>query len=200
MARIHTIQKSAKEHTCGRCATVLPKGSPYQKAAPGFRARDLIRCMSCGFRQSELTTSKLSEVYAAQEDLQANIDSWDPTEAEDAGDLETALQEAAERAREVAQEYTDANDGWTQNGASDNEQFTEKAETIEAWAEELENAYFEDKPDKPEQEDFEVEEIEDKDHAAEAYAEAIEAWTEEVEGWGIEARQAAQDACDALAV
>lgn len=190
MARIHTIQRSAKEHTCGRCATVLPKGSAYQKAAPGFRARDLIRCMSCGFRQSELTTSKLSEVYAAQEDLQANIDSWDPTEAEDAGDLEAALQEAAERARAVAEEYTDANDGWTQNGASDNEQFIEKAEAIDAWADELEAAYFEDKPDP---EDSEVEEIEDKDHAEAAHAEAVE-------GWGIEARQAAQDACDALAV
>lgn len=144
MARVTTVTKSMKDLVCGRCGEALPKGGAYRWAKPGFRTRTrLIRCTKpeCSFRQSELTTSKLSEVYAAQEDALDEIEA-----AEDVEGLESALTDAADRAREVAQEYRDAAEAMGDAGA----EMEERADELDSWADELEAVQFDDPP--PEEE------------------------------------------------
>ena len=88
----------------------------------------------CAFRQSELTTSKMSEVYAAQEDASDEI-----PEATCVEDLRAIAANYAERVREVAQEYADAADAM--GGAG--EEMQERADELENHADEVENIEFE---------------------------------------------------------
>lgn len=172
MARVTTVQKSMKAQVCGRCHTELPKGSAYRHATPGFRGTKLIRCLGpdCRFRQSELTTSKMAEVYAAQEDAFDNIDTWDGV---DTDELESILQDAADRARDVAQEYADAADAMGDAGA----EMQERADEIEAWADALVDVEWPD--------DSEL---------------GVDSDPEDTEAWADDCRQAAQDALDELAI
>ncbi len=160
MARVTTVQKSMKELTCGRCRTVLPKGSAYRWAKPGFRSRTrLIRCMAsaCSFWSSELTTSKLAEVYAAQEDALEAIDG-----AETIEDLEGILTDAAERAQAVAEEYREAAEAMGEAGY----EMEERADEIDGWADTLTDVQFEELP--------EVDEVDEEAEQAEALGEALD--------------------------
>lgn len=188
MARVTTVTKSRTDQgTCGRCGAPLPAGTGYRWAQPGFRGRKLVRCTSstCYFRQSELTTSHLSTVYAAQEDLQEAIDAWD---GEDVDDLKSALDDAAEAAQEGYDAYDEANSEWESTSGAENEEWVERRDSIETWQEALRDVDFEDKPE-PEEPDEDV-------GADEAKAEHEEA----IENWVDECRQKAQDACDELEV
>src|SRR5690606_24453265 len=82
----------------------------------------------CTFRQSELTTSKMAGVYAAQEDAADSI-----AQAETIEDLKFIAEETAERIREVAQEYADAADAM--GGAG--EEMWERADLLESAADEI---------------------------------------------------------------
>lgn len=145
MARVTTVNKSMKDQTCGRCGKPIPKGSTYRWAKPGFRSRTrLIRCTECPFRQSELTTSNLAGLYAAQEALYDAKDAWDEGAPTDTDDLVAAIDDAVSSAQEVADLYQEANDAWEQNSGSVNDEFTEKIEAIEAWIGELEAVEFEE--------------------------------------------------------
>ncbi len=149
MARVTTVQKSLKDQVCGRCQAALPKGSAYQWAKPGFRSRTrLIRCLACPFRQSELTTSKLAEVYAAQEDALEEVNVAEDTEA-----MESALSDAADRVREVAEEYREAAEAMGDAGA----EMEERADQLEEYADALGDVQFEDAPEEdPEEDDSSV--------------------------------------------
>lgn len=176
MARVIEVNKSMKPLTCGRCQADLPKGSAYRHATPGFRGTRLVRCMEfdCRFRQSELTTSKMVDVYAAQEDATDAVEGWAGSEGTD--ELESILQECADRAREVAQEYADAADAMGEAGA----EMQERADEIESWCDALECVEWPDleEDDEPPTEDSE----------------------ETLNDWVDECRQAAQDAIDELAI
>lgn len=89
-------------------------------------------------RASQLTQSdKLSRVYAADEALQDAIGAASSPE-----DLVSALNDAAEVAREVAEEYTESADNIEQSFSSSPtaDDCREKAGELEGWADELEEA------------------------------------------------------------
>lgn len=148
MARVHTIDKSRKSPgECGHCRKVIPAGEGYRYAQPGYRnRRKLIRCMApaCHFRQSELTNSKMSTVYAATENAEDTINGWD---GEDADDIAEALRECAGEINDVASEYGDA----AQAMGSAGDEMQEKADELESWAGDIESA-ADSLPDKPEPE------------------------------------------------
>lgn len=179
MARVTTVQKSMKDLVCGRCGGAIPRGSAYRWAKPGFRSRTrLVRCpgAGCSFRTSELTTSKLSEVYAAQEDALIEVDG-----AESVDDLESILTDAADRARDVAQEYRDAAEAMGEAGT----EMEERADQIEEWADSLGDVSFEDAP--------EGEEEDGEEDDTNSHAEALD-------GWLQEQRQMAREALEDLPV
>ena len=109
MARVHRVERSAKEHVCGRGGHVIPKGDPYLHASPGFRRRrPLIRCIQHPFRPSELTTSAASEPMAAVEAFEdaasAGFDSF--------ADLVSAWDELKSAAEEYLQAREEALEAW----------------------------------------------------------------------------------------
>ena len=67
MARVTRVDKSRKEHTCGRGGHVIPIGDPYLWAKPGFRGTPRYRCLCHPFRRSELTVTLAAEPLAAVE-------------------------------------------------------------------------------------------------------------------------------------
>lgn len=162
--KITTVKHSLTELTCGKCSDkirasrdekqrVLNKRTGKKEwkevrvLGDGYRwikfnrGPKKIRCMKpeCAFRASDMTTSdKLSRVYAAQETAQDVVDSWD---GEDIETLREALQTAAEEIREVASEYNESADNMEQafpNGSPTIDDCREKAESLESWADELE--------------------------------------------------------------
>lgn len=190
MARVTTVNKSMKDQACGRCGTELPKGSAYRWAKPGFRSHTrMIRCtdLACAFRQSELTTSKLAGVYAAQEDANDRLDGWDGAGL---GELQSLLDDAAAAAGEVAEEYRDASQNWGDNG---NEEWDGYADEIESWISELESVDLNEFDA-----DAVKEEVEAEDHGgAEEMGQAFE---EKRQEWADEQIQLTRDAVDSLAV
>lgn len=140
MPRINVVTKALKDQgNCGRCHTPLPAGSGYRHTKVGFRGPKIVRCLSseCSFRPSELTDSKLSEAYAAQEDAQDALGTW----SGDKDDLRSILDECAERIRGVAEEYRDASQNW---GDSGNEEWDARADALEAAADSLDEVDLDD--------------------------------------------------------
>lgn len=144
MARVSTVDKARKaQGQCGRCGKEIGVGDGYRHASPGFRGPKLIRCLgpSCYFRQSELTTSKLAQVYAAQESadeaLDALGDDWTETD-----DVQSILEDVASEVRTVAEEYAEAADAMGDAG----EENQERADELEGFADTLEGVNFDDPP------------------------------------------------------
>ena len=135
-ARITTITKSVKPGVCEKCRTELPPGSAYRHFKVGFRSRyKHVRCMeaACTPRPSELESSKLSEVYAAQEDAEDQLDELDAdATADEITEVVTALGEAIQA---VADEYEEASTD--DNGTVFNTTAEERAETLSSAADEL---------------------------------------------------------------
>lgn len=131
MPRINRIQKSMKpQGTCRRCGKQIEKGQPYSYIK--FRYGGKVKhCGACAWRQSELTQSKMSGAYAAQEAAEDAITAWDPADGLDA--LQSDLDSAADDAEAVAEEYRDSADNWEQE-TSLTEEWREKADAIEEWA------------------------------------------------------------------
>jgi hypothetical protein len=114
-SKMHYIKTSQSDITCTKCGDVVPKGSPYCYFKPGFRGRAKVRrCMKpeCHPTRSERNTSKMGEVYAAQEDAETTIRSltWSDEASfdEQVNDIEEALNAVAEQADATAEEYDEA--------------------------------------------------------------------------------------------
>lgn len=109
MAQIHTVMKARKlQGACGRCGAPIVKGDGYQWVKLNRWAGRMVRCATCAFRPSELTSNdKLAAIYAAREDAEA------ATAAYAAGDLTgegvaEALEATGEAVREQAQAFEEA--------------------------------------------------------------------------------------------
>ncbi len=144
MARVTTVERARKAPgRCGKCGDEIGVGDAYSHASPGFRGPKLVRCSkpACRFRPSDLTTSNMAEVYAAQEvahdDLDGLGDDWETVD-----DVQQILQTCADEARGVAEQYTEAADAMGAAG----EEHQEKADAIESWCDDLENTTFDDPP------------------------------------------------------
>lgn len=177
MARIEYVKAARKDQDpCGRCGAEIKKGDPYKHASPGFRGPKLVRCDNCTFRQSELTTSLLAGIYAAQEqahdDLDGLSDDWTTTE-----DVDTILQTCASEAEDVQGQYEEAAEAMGAAG----EEHQEKADLIESWASDLTDVTFDDPPEWPAGEEPGEEELESewenwREGVIEAAREAIDAF------------------------
>jgi hypothetical protein len=142
MARVYT-QKTRKERTCGRCRDTIKPGETYRSAAPGWRGSTLIRCSkaTCYFRQSELTTSNMSGVYAAQENAEdeingISIDENERGETVFKDDLDSILEACAEGITEAAELYRDASSNWA-GGERPNDEWDEIADQLDDAADEV---------------------------------------------------------------
>lgn len=134
--RVNEVEKSLKDQgECGRCHDALPKGCAYRWIKGRYSARK-VRCMKpeCRFRQSEMTESKMSGVYAAQENAEEALNAWSNDDGLDA--LQSLCSDMAESLREVSGEYAEAAEAM--GGAG--EEMQQKADDLESWADEVESA------------------------------------------------------------
>lgn len=90
----------------------IRKGDKYLSFAPGFRAPLRVRCMQHPPRPSELDSSLMSQVLAAQEDAIANLAAIDLSQ--DPDDTKQAVNDEIENVRsaveDVVQAYNDADE------------------------------------------------------------------------------------------
>lgn len=126
MPRVNHVKRSRKERRCCGCGTTIAVGDPYKwiKFRYGGR-RD--KCGKCGFRSSELTQSKLSNVYAAQEEVEDYLAGWDG----DMDDLRSTIESAVEQIREVKDEYEEAAEAMGEAGQYGESR--ERADELESW-------------------------------------------------------------------
>lgn len=139
MARVHRVDNSRKEHTCGRGGHTIPKGEGYYHASPGFRGRKLIRCFGHPFRQSELTTSLRSEPLAALEAFEDAMDAIDTSDETALEELDAAVEEFKSEVESYRDQRQEALDQW-ENG---NDQLQELLDTAEEAASEAEGIVIE---------------------------------------------------------
>lgn len=178
IARVHTVEKSRKDQgKCGKCGKELPAGTGYRYWKPYFRSNyKAVRCLDAACRpaNSELESSKVSTIYAAQEAFEANVGDLSTKD-----DIEAAVQEVADAVTEVKDEYDDALSSWEYG----NEGLQEKVDHYESQAYELDGWQFDgaddwelcDEHDEAEadREDEAVEACEDCQHNKEEWLEEI---------------------------
>lgn len=170
MARAHKVNSSRKPHTCGRGGHAIPTPEGYYWAAPGYHAPKQYRCLSHPFRESELTASLVSMVYAAREALEDEVNNATTHEELEQG-WETFKGEL-ESYRDQRQEALDA---W-EYGNSTLEEFVNDAEEALSEAE-----------------GFQVEE-----YSGELTGDAADGEDEEYEAWLDEQREAVMEAAQGL--
>lgn len=142
IARIYTTKGPVRKDglTCGKCGTPIVKGVDRRRTfAVGFRGWEQTRCMAtaCTPARSELESSAVSSVYAAQDGID-----YDALQSMD--DFTNARDEVADAAEEVADEY-EASEMYEVN-----EMLRERAEMLRSAADELRN--WEPEDDEPEEE------------------------------------------------
>lgn len=164
------------ERCCARCGDDIEVGQRIYKW--GFRyGGPRYQHVGCGpVRPSQLTQSKLSAVYAAQESAEDQLDLIDSAHFETSpGDLEGVLEpivsEVAEAVREVEQEYRDAAEAMGDAGAENEE----RADELDGWADDLESFSLDaDEPDRDDtQFDPHAHDPDEDFNPADAWAEAI---------------------------
>lgn len=130
---IYTTRKrrDGSNYTCSKCHKDILQGQKRYEWS--FRYGGTYRRhVDCGYpRQSELTQSKMAEVYSATEDLEDQLQGNDWV----LEDAENYVQEAAEAIREVANEYEEAAQNF--GNAGENQ---ERYEALDAYADEVENS------------------------------------------------------------
>ena len=129
IARTYISKKVRKDWTCGKCRQPIRKGIDGRLSfAVGFRGYEQTRCLrpECKPTRSELESSAVATVYAAQDDID-----YDSLQSVD--DLTEARDSVVEACNEVAEEYSS-------NEMFDiNEDLQERAQILEDAASELEN-------------------------------------------------------------
>lgn len=176
MARVYVKKTSRVEHVCGRTGHVIPKGEGYYAAAPGFRGREIFRCLQHPFRPSELVTGLRAQPLSALESLE---DAVPELEEGDYDGLTGLLEDFASEVRSYAEERQTALDAW-ENGNSQLEELYETAENAANEAEEIQNDVAEFDDEEPT-----ADEYEDADEFEQAHQEWEQAkadhWTETVD-------------------
>lgn len=173
LARVHTVTKSRKEFTCGKCGVTIPKGSKVHHFAVGFRGRTQHRCAEHPPSRAERESSLVAPVWDALDTAEAGLS--DCTTAEE---FETLLRDAAEVFTEVAGEY-EGSEMYDRN-----ENLQERAEMLNNTASDLESVSFEEEPAEDDSTNW---------NGHTQYEGAFQEWYEEQ-------RQVAQDALDNVEV
>lgn len=127
---------------CESCGKDIEIGTPYKHVTPksgpygGYQRNRHADCPT--WRPSELSSSKMAAIMAAQESFEDQIAS-----AEDWDTIKQLLDEVAEAAREVASEYGESADNMEDgfgHETSASAELREKSDALEGWADELEQA------------------------------------------------------------
>lgn len=136
MSRVITVPNNRKELECGSCHSTIPKGAGYRWTKPRYGSRK-VRCLkaSCAFKASDLSSSKAAIVHDAIDDARDQI-----LTAESQDEIQMILSDVAQTARDVGQEYQDASDQWA--GGNGHEEWQEKADQCESFADDLESWSF----------------------------------------------------------
>lgn len=140
--------------TCGKCGKEIEPGMPYKWVQPKssvYGGSKRYRCDTCpGWRQSELTSSKMAGVYSAQEQLDDQLGS-----CESVDDFMALRDDLADQIESVGEEYKEAAqnivDGFGHETMQSDE-LEEKGDSLIEWAEEIRNVDFDEEPDEPDEE------------------------------------------------
>lgn len=117
---------------CVKCGAVIKKGEEYYEWS-FFRQKPRRQHTSHGpLRRSQLTNSKMSEVYGAVELAEDNIGTAKCPE-----DIASELESVAQTARDIGSEYADAVEAM--GGAGEGSDNAERAEQLEGFADDLDN-------------------------------------------------------------
>lgn len=141
MPRVTDVKRAQKSQgSCGGCGVELAKGEPYRWWAFRFGGKRK-RCMAdkCAPRPSDLTQSKMSGVYQAQENLEDWLQEWEGVDLQEVKDeVETCVDEV----RQVAEEYTESAEAIRENfeESPTADECDEKAEELESWLDDLDAA------------------------------------------------------------
>lgn len=166
MPRVHAQKKSKggkRKPICGRagCGHEIQPGETYFKFEfryGGFH----FRCKDHYPLRSELTQSKMAEVYAAIEDAETSI-----AQAEAVDDVNASVQTVGETVSSVASEYRDAAEAMGSAGGENEE----KADALEGWAQELESWEADVSADEPDFEEQAAKVLREEGHDEEDEAE-----------------------------
>ena len=128
--------KSRKEHKCGNCRTVIPKGSSYFKGTINFNP-DIIRCEKCGLKWYEVTTSDyIRNMGAIVEDWQESFELQDGVWEEISSNLEEIMDECSERLENMPEHL--------QEESETGQLLQERIDGIESAMDELSNCSMDD--------------------------------------------------------
>jgi len=127
-------------HTCGKCGVTIQVGDPYKwikpKSGP-YGGRLMVRCGKCPTWQVWDYSSSLSaQVARIEHDATSAVDA-----AEDAGDVEAALNDAAEAIRDLAAQKSEGAENIESgfgHATYQSEELAQQAEDLEGWADEVE--------------------------------------------------------------
>lgn len=144
MAKLHTVAKarpSTKARKCRRCGHEVQLGESYKylDKRMGFARYSTQRVIYCHQhfpKQSELASGKKATLLAIGEVLAECINA-----AEDASDLEAAMEVAAQDANSLADEYDEGADNIEEGFGHSTEQsdaMREQGDELRNWADELE--------------------------------------------------------------
>lgn len=201
MARTHYSTFVARKGATLNCDKGHPiaKGERYQWVKPRSAWRRMVRCMAHPFRPSEVTTSKMSGVYAAQESAQDELNAL-TGQPGDVGDLQSILESAADSIEEVAEEYREAKEA-SPTGYVFGEDLEERADEITAAADELRSwSPDEDEPDYDQCENVAHEAAGDEPEYLERGSDDCESCVEIRTAWWDETVDAAVQAVSDLSV
>ena len=135
--------------TCGKCGKTIEVGQPYKHISPKsgpYGGRKLVRCEACPtWNVWEYSSSLSARVAEIAHDAQGEFNA-----AEDYDGVVEALSNAAERVRELAEEKRESaqsiEDGF-QHPTYQSEELTETADSLDGWADDIENAQVPDYPE-----------------------------------------------------
>ena len=133
---------------CDKCGAEIKPGDPYKWVRPksgpygGYQRN---RCATCPvWKQSELSSSKMADVYAAQEQCEDDLPGLDAVD-----DIRGLAEALAEQVRSVAEEYRESasniEDGFG-HPTFQSEELEQRADELESWADEIEGVDLEDEP------------------------------------------------------
>lgn len=174
MPRVYTQKKSrrGKDVKCGRCGRVVMPGEDYFTWKFRYGGQHY-RCDQHRPKMSELTQSKIGEIYSALETAQDDLGTIDRTDvSQDLSDIQSQvvqiLQNVQDEVERVKSEYEEAAESFGQSGPNQ-----EKAEELDMPYDELDSGI-------QEVEGISTEPDEELDHESEEYQAFWEGIVEEL--------------------
>lgn len=129
MARVHHVKSSRKEYKCSKCGCTIPVGSPYVYGNVFRRRTPVRRCLKCGLKFYELSTSDYTR------SIGAIVEDWEQDYGIEDG-VWTAIADALQEVLDGTQESFDNIPYQLQDGDTGN-LLQERMEQLEQAIQEL---------------------------------------------------------------